>query len=536
MQESDFLYHAPCKACGSKDNVAVYSDNHGHCFGCGQYYSNYNDEDIPLKKINNNFISGEAKPLVKRKINKETVNKFNYLIGKHKDKTVQIANYFDKTNTLVAQKLRYPDKSFQWIGDTKNALLFGQNLWRDGGKQVCVLEGEIDAMSLSSSLNNKWAVVSVKTGSQGAKKDLQQQLEWLEKFEKIILMFDSDDAGKQASEECSKLFTPNKCSIAMLPRKDANEMLVAGESKELINCMWGAKAYRPDGIISGQDIYETLIKEDDNESIPYPFECLNNKTLGMRRGELVTITSGTGQGKSQMCRHIAHHLIKRGECVGYIALEESIKRTALGIMGIDLKKPLHLTRKGVSEDDFRNSFSATVGSGLLYLFDHFGSTESENLLSKIRYLAKGLGVRWVILDHLSIVISGLENLDERRLIDNTMTRLRSLVEATGIGLILVSHLRRPDGNRGYEDGVQTSLNSLRGSHSISQLSDSVIGLERDQNDDVKRNCTTVRVLKNRHSGNTGKCGMLYFDEESACLVETKLVHEGFGVKEKNNDF
>ena len=102
-----------------------------------------------------------------------------------------------------------------------------------------------------------------------------------------------------------------------------------------------------------------------------------------------------------------------------------------------------------------------------------------------------------------------------------MTRLRSLVEETNIGLILVSHLRRPDGNKGYEDGLQTSLNSLRGSHAISQLSDQVISLERNQNDEENRNYTTVRVLKNRHTGNTGKCGTLYFDEDTSCLVDTK---------------
>lgn len=285
--------------------------------------------------------------------------------------------------------------------------------------------------------------------------------------------------------------------------------------------MLGGKSYRPDGIVAGTDIFETLIKEDNRKCIPYPFECINTKTLGMRRGELVTITSGTGQGKSQLCRHIAHQLISKGECVGYLALEESVKRTALGVMSIDLKKPLHLTKEGISKDDFRNSFNRTVGSGSMYLFDHFGSTESENLLSKIRYLVKGLGVRWVILDHLSIIISGLETHDERRLIDMTMTRLRSLVEGTGIGLILVSHLRRPDGNRGYEDGLQTSLNALRGSHAISQLSDQVISLERNQNDEENKNYTTVRVLKNRHTGNTGKCGTLYFDEDTSCFVETK---------------
>jgi len=241
MENSEFSYHAPCIQCHSKNNVAVYTDGHGHCFGCGHYYSTYEKQEAVMENTNTNLIEGDCKPLIKRKINTDTVNKFNYQTGKHNGKSVQIANYYDKDNKLVAQKLRYPDKSFQWIGDSKKAVLFGQNLWRNGGKTVCVLEGEIDCMSLSAIQNNKWACVSIKTGSQGAKKDLQQQLEWLEKFESIVLMMDSDAAGKAAAQECSKIFTPGKCKIATLPLKDANEMLVQGKTKELIDCMWGAK-------------------------------------------------------------------------------------------------------------------------------------------------------------------------------------------------------------------------------------------------------------------------------------------------------
>ena len=124
MSKSDFLYHAPCTECGSKDNVAVYSDSHGHCFGCGAYFHNYQNEEQPLEKVNTDLIKGEHKPLVRRQINQETVNKFNYQIGKYNGKTVQIANYYDNHRNLVAQKLRYPDKSFQWIGDSKRATLF----------------------------------------------------------------------------------------------------------------------------------------------------------------------------------------------------------------------------------------------------------------------------------------------------------------------------------------------------------------------------------------------------------------------------
>ena len=173
MEKSDFTYHAPCFECGSKNNVGVFSDGHGHCFGCGHYYKQYEHKEET--KLTNNLIQGELKPLNKRHINLATTTKFNYQTGKHNNKTVQIANYYDKHNKLVAQKLRYPDKSFQWLGDSKQATLFGQNLWRDTNKKIVILEGEIDAMSMAQAQGLKWACVSVKTGSQGAKKDLQQQ-------------------------------------------------------------------------------------------------------------------------------------------------------------------------------------------------------------------------------------------------------------------------------------------------------------------------------------------------------------------------
>ena len=152
------------------------------------------------------------------------------------------------------------------------------------------------------------------------------------------------------------------------------------------------------------------------------------------------------------------------------------------------------------------------------MYDSFGSVAVDNIINKIRYLAKGLECSWIILDHISILISGLDIVDERKAIDVCMTRLRTLVEETGIGLLLVSHLRRPEGNKGFEDGLQVSLNSLRGSHSIGQLSDMVIGLERDQQGEEK-NKTTVRVVKNRFTGETGAACSLKWVNETGRLQE-----------------
>ena len=517
--ESEFKFHAPCNACGSRDNVAVYSDGHGYCFGCGEHYPVYSGEE-KVTVLHGGLISGDFKELKARRLFTETVKKFNYRLGRNSNKPVQIANYYDLNNNVIAQKLRYQDKSFQWLGDSKKTVLFGQNLWAGGGKILTICEGEVDAMSMSQLLNNKWAVVSIKSGSQGAKKDIQNSFEWVDSFDSVVFCFDQDQQGKAAAVECAKLFSPNKAKIMTFECKDANEMLIEGKGKNLIQSFWQAKTFTPDGIVCGSDIYDIVVKEDKRKSIPYPFTSLNATTRGMRKNELVTVTAGSGIGKSLFARHVAHNLLKQGERVGYVALEENLQRTALGIMGVELQYPLHLDRKGISEKNFRKAFDSTVGNGNFYLYNHFGSTQSENLISKVRYLARGCECDWIFLDHLSIIVSGIGDGDERRIIDNTMTALKCLTEETGVGMMLISHLRRPSGDEGFENGKMTNLNSLRGSHAIAQLSDIVIGLERNQQDNLNKHLTTMRVLKNRYSGECGEAGNLFYHNEKGVLIES----------------
>ena len=461
---------------------------------------------------------GDNRALAKRHITEETTKRFDYQIGKFKGKTVQIANYKNNSGTTVAQKLRFPNKDFLFIGDTKEAGLYGQWMWRDGGKRLVVVEGEIDCLSVSQVIGKNWPVVSVPTGSKGAKKAMQKQLEWLCKFESVILMFDSDDAGKEAAKECAGLFPAGKAKIALLPRKDANEMLVAGDTKEITNAMFDAKPFRPDGIVNGTELWDVVTSEDNTVSFDYPYAGLNAKTLGMRKGEIVTVTAGSGIGKSQLCREFSHFLLTQGETVGYIALEESVKRTSLGLMSLAINKPLHLGTVEVSQDELKEAFDSTLGTGRVYLYDHWGSTDSQNLMDKIRYLASGCECGWVILDHISIVVSGMEGGDERRLIDNTMTKCRALVEELKIGLILVSHLKRPEG-KGHEEGGRTTLAQLRGSAGIAQLSDIVLGCERDQQDQETGNMTVVRVLKNRWTGETGVGCLLEYDKYTGRMTE-----------------
>ena len=515
--ESEFLQHENCPSCGSSDNLARYTDGHAYCFGC-QYRERGDGMSaaIPITKQGSFRPEGEAVALMRRKISEKVCRKFSYTVAGQE----QHATYHDpKTGEPVASKVRTADKSFRWTGDPKRAGLYGQHMWGGGGKKLIVTEGEIDCLSVAETQGQgKWPVVSLPNGAAGALRDCKKQLEFLESFDSVILMLDQDEPGIAAANEISELLTPGKARIATLPRKDASECLMANTPGEITSAMWSARVVRPDGIVCTSDLWEDVIEVDEQATSTYPWEFLNKKLYGLRKAEIVTITAGSGLGKSAIVREIAAHLLAQGHTVGALCLEETPKRTTLGIMGIHANLQLHLPdgRAQATDEVMREAFDATAGTGRLYLYDHFGSADPETLYGKIKYLAKGCGASVILLDHISMVVSGIAEGDERRLIDNVMTELRVLAQQLEVVFVVVSHLRRPQG-QGHEDGAQTSLSQLRGSAAIAQLSDQVIGLERNQQDEDHSDVTTVRVLKNRFSGETGVAGYLQFDRGTGRL-------------------
>ena len=363
--------------------------------------------------------------------------------------------------------------------------------------------------------------MSLPNGAQSASSVFKRNLEWLNNFDKVVIMFDQDEPGRKAAEACALIMPPGKAFIASLSKKDANDVLVNGDKSELQRAVFSAKEFMPGGLVRGQDIKDIVFNTPNIETLDYPWINLQRKTRGFRRGELVVVTAGTGVGKSQLCRELAYQFSQQGEKIGYFALEEDLRRTGLYFMALHLGQPIFSLEENFgsfSEETLVSAFDASVGNGNLVLFDHFGSIHSERLHTKIRYAIKALDCNIIFLDHLSIVVSEFADSQERTAIDTTMTKLRSLVAETGCAMVIVSHLSRSSGVP-HEEGGQVSLSQLRGSHSIAQLSDICIGLERSQQEDDPNisNLMHIRVLKNRYSGQTGPSGYVRFDPETGRL-------------------
>ena len=327
-ETSNFVTHEPCPTCGSRNNLARYNDGHGFCFGCGHWEPGEFNVVQPQKQRMTFPLKGQPEPLPKRGISEEVCQKYRV----HREGNQLFFHYFGRDGTCTGAKVKTPDKTFRWEGSNPDGQLFGQQLFPSSGKRVVITEGEIDALSCYQAYPGNWPMVSVPDGAQSAKRAIQKQLEWLQGYEEIILFFDNDDAGRAAAKDAAGVLPPGKVKVAHLPDfKDASDALQAGKAQAIKEAIWNASAYRPDGIVEAKNLLEQILKPNDEGLHEYPYKGLQQKLHGIRTGELITITAGSGIGKSSFCRELATHLLNNGERVGYLALEESNRRTALGL-------------------------------------------------------------------------------------------------------------------------------------------------------------------------------------------------------------
>lgn len=541
--DSIFLYHIPCDNCGSSDGNSLFSDGHTYCYVCEKWTKGDNPDVESRRRGGNNKMSSPSKgmellqweanegrynALTKRRISKEICEKAGYWIGKLNGETVQIANYRDQNGEIISQKIRAANKEFATRGKHKSDSLYLKHLW-SGGKRIVITEGEIDALSVMQVQGGKWPVVSLGSGAQVAKKTLSANYEYLDQFEEIILMFDMDEAGRKAVEEVAPVLPAGKVKVAVLPYKDANECLINGDTEAIINQIFNANPWVPDGVVSAASMKERVQQHlETAESVGLLFdgcEGLNERTLGTRGGEVVMVTSGSGMGKSTFVRQQALAWgNKHGKRVGMAMLEESAEETVEDILGLHCgfrlrQSPLEFKREFVTSGSYDLAFSEVFGSDRFHLYDSFAEAETERLLAKLAYMRMGLDCDVIILDHISIVVSASEESDERKMIDRLMTKLKSFAKSSGVILVVVCHLKNPTKGKAHEEGRPVSITDLRGSGALRQLSDTIIALERNQQGDMP-NLVLIRLLKCRFTGDTGVAGYMEYNKQTGRLEES----------------
>lgn len=523
---SVFLKHIPCENCGSSDANSLFSDGHQFCFACDAFVAGDGEggERVTKTRAEGTLSFGENQgrfqDLTARYIQESICRQFGYWVGKVNGHMAQIANYYDSVGNLQSQKVRYQDKTFNTKGDHASDALFGRQLW-NGGKKIVVTEGEIDCLTVAQIQGGKYPVVSIGHGSKAAKKTCAANYEYFDQFEEIILMFDMDEPGRLASAECAEVLPAGKVKIAVLPEKDPNDCLKLGKAKAVIDAIWNAAPFIPDGVVTAKSLKDRVKNRKEVPQIPLcgPAE-MKRKTKNARAGELLMVTSGSGMGKSTFVRqHVYNWFHNSGIETGVCFLEEAVEETVQDLVGLHLKRRYRQNPDGTTEAEFDLAFDELFEGDKLFLYDSFAESMEDRLLAKMQYMVKAQGCKVIVLDHISIVVSGMDaNDDERKTIDRLMTKLKGFAKSNDILMVVICHLKNPDKGKAHEEGRAVSITDLRGSGALRQLSDTIIALERNQQGD-NPNIVTIRVLKCRFTGETGVAGYMRYNTETGWLDE-----------------
>ena len=520
-----------CSQTGEGKSLAVY-ENGVYCHECGYTeISDHTEFTPPKKKKMRPLIPiGEYKSIPNRGIDLSTAEKFKCTIAKYKGETVMCMSYYEK-GAVVAQKIKLkkdpnnPKKpKCLWLGDkSKVPPLWGMNVFEPNAKlSVTICEGEPDMLCRSSLNDDKWPVLSLLDGAGGqALKNLAKAKEYLVGFKRIVLMFDGDESGRACAQAAVEILGP-KAKIAQMPDDEDVCSLYQKKQAHLINELeLTAVGHRPKDIVTVADYTDEQLYKKEGRGIEIPFPQLNNLLRGLKHSALYMFCAGSGLGKSTVAKEIAYHLMfNKGIKVGCIFLEQGDREAMKDYIAMDnyIEAEDFNQNPDLVEKEARDkSKNKLLHTGVFY--KHFGSLDSATLVSKIEYMMVGCECDFVILDHISMAISGNTSTEgERKDIDILMTNLRTTIQATGKSVIAISHLKRPPGeSKDYNSGGKVNLSSLRGSASLEQISDYVIALERNQFSPEKSDQIQLKVLKCRRGGRVGYADVLQYSHDTGRL-------------------
>ena len=540
-----------CPKCGSSDAFTIYEDTGwGRCFSCdarvapekvGQMNDN-KTERLPAtvrSEFNHESIadvgSYRSYPISSRNISLEVVEYFNVRMATTPEGKPEAHYYpYHKQGQVSAYKVRTLPKSFKVIGDSKGIELFGQSV-AGGGRTLVITEGELDCMAVAQAYRDKYGrhypVVSVPSAT--GLKVLLEQRDWIRSFNEVVLMFDNDEAGRKAVDEAARIVGQGRAKVATLREKDPCDEAIKYGSRALLDAVWNAKTWTPAGILVGDAIWEKFLQRQETESVPYP-ACLgglNQKLGGMRMGEITLFTSGTGSGKSTVIKEIILDLLSKTEDkIGLISLEESIGDTAEKFISMQLQRPL-MDPPPLTDEEKKEAFNAVFGDERLVLLDHQGSVSDASLIDKIEHMAL-MGCKYLVLDHITIAVSeGAEGLTGNEAVDKCMSDLLKIVKQHNVWLGLISHLRKSFSGKSFEEGNLASIDDIKGSGSIKQISFDIIAFARNlvAEDDIEKNTVKFRVLKSRFTGRTGDAGAATYDPKTTRLQSSADVALDFDI-------
>lgn len=538
----------PCPSCRSNgrdragDNLVSYDDGSAHCFACGHDQqpgrSPVAPEDMEGKMEFKDVARLPSRGLPLRGINDATAKMYGIRVESDPTTGEDAAFYFPLVggSGIVGYQRKVSRKPGQRqkgdvsrVGETKGCRPFGAHVVGTSGKMVLVTEGGEDCLAAVQMLKAKdksYRVVAT-LGTDGWKRNL----EFFSGFEKVIIAFDQDAAGKQAAGEFAAALPAGKAVVMQWDggATDPNALLLSQDGAgRFLDALFKAKPHRPDGIVYGEEVWRRMADYVEPAFVPYPaeWELLCKKVGGIREAEITMFTGGSSVGKTAYTRRLKAHLIQHTDWkIGEVELEERGEKTWRGVMEGVLGK----SWKEATPAERREAYDTTYGSNRIFTLDHRSQyAKGQSLVAKFKHLHYAMGCKALFLDHVTLAVNEFGDGVGNPAQDKMMNDFLELVETTGVHLFLISHLRKTgQGGKSFEEGAVPSMDDLKGSGSLKQISFNILGVSRNlqHESEYERNVSQLHVLKCRETGQTGRADRLFWDDASKSLVPAREPEE-----------
>lgn len=531
---SEIVGDGPCPQCRS--NGRDKTGNHLILFSNGNKYCNRCDykevQCIVKKQFDPNELSSPTQTY--RGITPDVLNLYGtkFSFSEETGELESVCYPRTKESKKVGYKCRILPKEFVCHGSVKGSDFFGRKVAGDSGKMIVVTEGEDDAMIAYQMFRDRGKTYRVISLPDGANlKGIENNLDYLNRFEKVVLCFDQDEAGQKLAASVSDML-PEKTCIMKFSEKDAQDMYHSSKKDEFFSSLFNASPHKPDGIVSIDDVIADAIKPPQ-WGLPWPWPTLTKLTYGRRRKEIYGFGAGVGCGKTEAFKEIVEQVISKDSLVaGLFFLEEPAPKTVRTIAGKIANKQFHKPDSGIDPLEIEEGIKKL--NGKIYLYNHFGYKDWSTIKRKIRYMALALGIKDIFIDHLTALVAEEDNKNDA--LNRIMADMSSLANSLDISIYYISHLRTPDGTS-HEEGGRVKENQFIGSRAIAQWSHYMFALERNKQheDSAMRNTVTFRVLKDREYGTaSGETFYLRYNHDTGKLNEVDLDTE-YGLLNDESD-
>lgn len=521
----------PLDGCGSSDAYYVYEDNagqrFGHCYSCGQSRQLSDTGAVTQTEYKINYTANGLQdfPLPSkphRGISVDTMEFFGVKerLAKGGIRDAVVYEIPDVDGVVRMQKLRTQDKTFFLLKDTvdiswNDVAWFGYKQFknRGNGKRITITEGENDAMA-TYQMQGDFPVLSLPAGVDTVRQMPDFIFEYINSFDEVRICLDADEQGRRAAEQLAQIF-PTKSFIVELDGvdkglKDAHDYLQKSKADRFKDLWWKATKWSPGDVVYSSSLVEGLVNKEKKVFLPYPFDGLNRMVYGMHTPDVICFNAPPKAGKSMITGVIADHILRHketvdelwgkqtGPLVADISIEDTPDRRAETLMSLRLRKALHIPeiRDKIDKEILRETAEVMYKGDDIVFYDRFGSNDVDGILARIDFFTEVLGVKFVILDHISYLASYHE-MDERKALDRLSNELAQKATSNRFCLFVVAHQNREG--------------KIHGSSNIEKVAYLTVKLFRDKDHEnpEARNIVKVTVEYNRLYGRTGDFYLRY---------------------------